>query len=116
MNLRHSAALALVGWYLMTPPHNGSLSAPLFAWVGPKKSFSSLDECSKMRKQILEHEQQFMQEPVVEKRLRTPQERQDFVSTLAHSKCIASDDPRLTPPSNIKRPHSLTAVVKERSS
>jgi hypothetical protein len=69
-----------------------------------------------MRKQILEHEQQFMQEPVVEKRLRTPQERQDFVSTVTDSKCIASDDPRLTPPSTIKRPHSLTAVVKERSS
>lgn len=112
MNLRHAAALTLVGWYLMVPPHNGSLSTPLFAWVGPKKTFSSLDLCSKMRKQILEHVQEAMQEPMFEKRLRTPQERRDFASTLAHSQCIASDDPRLTPPSNVKRPHSLTSVVK----
>jgi hypothetical protein len=112
MKPRHAAALALVVWYLMVPPHNRSLSTPLFAWVGPKKTFSSLDECSKVRKQLFEGVQQFMQEPVVEKRLRTPQERQDFASGVAQSRCIASDDPRLTPPSNSKMPHSLTAVVK----
>jgi hypothetical protein len=28
MNMRHAAALALVGWYLMTPPYDPSLVVP----------------------------------------------------------------------------------------
>jgi hypothetical protein len=37
MNLRHTAALALVGWYLMAPPFNIALQrietgAPLSKW------------------------------------------------------------------------------------
>ena len=40
MNLRHAAALALVGWYLMSPPIQAfkespvpELSAPLSQWT-----------------------------------------------------------------------------------
>src|SRR3979411_2607003 len=110
MKISHAAALALVGWYLLVPPLNGNLSTPLFAWVKAKKSFSSLDECNKAKSYAVE----FVQQPEVGKQFRTPQERQNFWSAVARAQCIASNDPRLTPPSTVRRPHSLTAVLKGR--
>ena len=55
MNLRHAAALALVGWYLMTPPLSWSsdrkvigsdLSRPLSQWL-PGLVFDTEAECNK---------------------------------------------------------------------
>jgi hypothetical protein len=86
MNLRHAAALALVGWHLMCPPicssgwGNGketsctygeyNYDAPLDRWFEPPASgeFNSLRKC---------------EISVAEK------------SSTVVCKCIATDDPRL---------------------
>jgi hypothetical protein len=47
MNLRHAAAFALVGWYLMIPPGSGSrvdIDAPLNKW-SVFRSFDTAAEC-----------------------------------------------------------------------
>jgi hypothetical protein len=53
MNLRHAAALALVGWYLLAPPiahdpghWHPKMTAPLNEWI-VAKSFDSASECEK---------------------------------------------------------------------
>ncbi len=48
MNLRHAAALTLVGWYLMVPPESG-MKLPISQWehVG---SFDKIDDCEDMQK------------------------------------------------------------------
>jgi hypothetical protein len=58
MNLRHAAAIALVGWYLMVPPRPagprmpGALAgwpdtnAPLSKWI-IDKSFDSAEDCER---------------------------------------------------------------------
>ena len=60
MNLRHAAALALVGWYLMMPPDNWTLcsksvadceaisDAPLGRW-NTTQSFDSANQCEQAR-------------------------------------------------------------------
>jgi hypothetical protein len=47
MNLRHAAALALVGWYLMVPPSTGGkldTKAPLPQWIN-EGAFDRADDC-----------------------------------------------------------------------
>lgn len=105
MKIRHAAALALVGWYLMTPPvtdNNGHYmiaeNAPLSDWknIG---GFDSADECT---------EYKFWLNSGLKKRY-----GEDFGTRLARllrskgtyeiasdaatlvAQCIASDDPRL---------------------
>lgn len=52
---RHAAALALVGWYLMTPPTPNndpdqfSANAPLSSWV-QVGSYNSLEDCKNEQK------------------------------------------------------------------
>jgi len=53
MKLRHSAALALVGWYLMTPPAIRGNSAPFTEW-GTAGTFDSGDECEKARQALFQ--------------------------------------------------------------
>jgi hypothetical protein len=85
MKLRHAAALALVGWYLMSPPHlhwNGqhvtfSLDAPLREW----KVVQPFDEAWKCDKRLMQN--------VVECGT-CPLE-----SLWLSAQCIATDDPRL---------------------
>jgi hypothetical protein len=52
MNLRHAAALALVGWYLMMPPLKPDglpdKSMPLAQW-DTMKSYDSASDCEKFR-------------------------------------------------------------------
>ncbi len=89
MNLRHAAALALVGWYLMYPPMDRkgmpSKDAPLQEW-GLLNSFGTKDACesslSRMKEQakLPQPENSLVVVP-------------DQVAMLV--KCIASDDPRL---------------------
>jgi hypothetical protein len=52
MKLRHAAALALVGWYLMTPPITGDMKevwinykAPLDEWTIIGERFDSKEGC-----------------------------------------------------------------------
>ena len=52
MNLRHAAALALVGWYLMAPPIRPGggvdLGTPMFQW-NHIADFDSAEACDEMR-------------------------------------------------------------------
>src|SRR5216684_1321041 len=96
MNLRHAVALALVGWYLMTPPTESCdgtgghpcRESPLRNWT-TEKTFNSASACNKARASNYEKFKAYLgNEP-----RNTWWEAvlmQDF-----SAKCIASDDPRL---------------------
>jgi hypothetical protein len=94
MNLRHAAALALVGWYLMVAPSSRkhvdpdptefdpsistNFHAPLSKWTTIGE-FDSAAECHQQReKQMKQHLYNLC----------------DFSSTLT-IRCVATDDPRL---------------------
>jgi len=59
MNLRHAAALALVGWYLMVPPVvcekgkcTAELNAPFSQWHRSRKSAGSESNCEEARPKV----------------------------------------------------------------
>ena len=86
MTLRHAAALALVGWYLMSPPFDASLKkpdldAPLAKWsqIG---SFDTAQECNG-------------QEAYNLKQAHAARVTGLLLETDEAAQCIASDDPRL---------------------
>ena len=90
MNLRHAAALALVGWYLMVPiPGNDPIPTPAVTfskWVNIR-SFDSAERCESGRQTIItvgEGGPQLMGYP-----------EQEVKKVLLLSQCVASDDPRL---------------------
>ncbi len=85
MNLRHAAALALVGWYLMVPPPDHP-DAPLALWTHPLR-YDTAEECEANRKRILENAKHG---PLP---LSFNREREVELASLR--KCIATDDPRL---------------------
>ena len=83
VNLRHSAALALVGWYLMVPPREEgssklSLGVPISNWV----HLDSFDSASECRQTAYRAQEQFKQDP-------------ERAVQYAAWMCIATDDPRL---------------------
>jgi hypothetical protein len=85
MNLRHAAALALVGWYLMMPHRPGDPSEPLSKWY-QSEEFYTESECN----QLLEMDRGFYhfnksKKPVVQEQIRR----------LRSAQCVAADDPRL---------------------
>jgi hypothetical protein len=87
MKLRHAAALALVGWYLLAPPASDigkrwlltDDSEPLAKW----KLVNSFDSASECRDDLLVR---------LNGAKKTNQASTRFVESF---KCIASDDPRL---------------------
>jgi len=97
MKLRHAAALALVGWYLMLPPqHGGSADfnthAPLSEWtVLEKYDDTSACERGKMDQLSKWYDRASVDRPG------TKEAEKDILMTirLNDSQCIASDDPRL---------------------
>ena len=94
MNLRHVAALALVGWYLMVPPSAfkvadlASKLEPLWQWyqIG---SFDSPNACEEGRRMMI---YKFMAEL---QRDSGNAGAVHGVDAFYYSECIASDDPRL---------------------
>ena len=82
MNLRHAAALALVGWYLMVPPisRQGEFldNAPLSKWT----LLDSMDSASDCNAEASRSD------------MRSKSEIRRNVK-IDHSKCMASDDPSL---------------------
>jgi hypothetical protein len=96
MKPRHAAVLALVGWYLMTPPLSGrpgsyvvSRGIPLSQWR-VEQSFDSATECEQAR---LENVAKVRQ--LVEKAGHQNPGDDVLVQDAALGKCISTDDPRL---------------------
>ncbi len=84
---RHAAALALVGWYLMSPPPKGS-TVPLAKWtyIG---SFDTAVQCETRRGELADMYTNGKPAPEG----MTSQQAHDYVATEV--RCVASDDPRL---------------------
>ena len=108
MNLRHAAALALVGWYLMLPPPtpdgvtNPALrfvesDAPLSKW-SIQRSYDTAESCEKAKEKAKKAARQaiiseggcFDSDRSVRGRIKTTDE-----ITTVDALCIASDDQRL---------------------
>jgi hypothetical protein len=93
MKLRHTAAFALVGWYLMMPPIKGgdvNEGAPISHW-GIISSYDTATEC-----------QNFLDAESKKTKANLPAEGQPptnrtqrYALETELSACIASDDPRL---------------------
>ena len=104
MTLRHAAALALVGWYLMTPPGPDTVTAP-----GSKGGEQSVSTAAPLSKWIIGHVYDKAEDCDREK-IQARQEGYDLMAKdtehsesilrdraqgLIHAECIATDDPRL---------------------
>jgi hypothetical protein len=90
MNLRHAAALALVGWYLMIPPDLADL-APISAW----QHFGSYDtakECDSGKSQL---GIDAIKDENASGCKVTPSEHCFLDFAKENARCIASDDPSL---------------------
>ena|ERR1700737_3294184 len=99
MKFRHTAALALVGWYLMTPPvtktcppqgfpctTNVDVNAPLNRWH-VDMHFDSAEECDERATSLHSH---WSGENSNAGSLEA------FLAAVdGHAQCVASDDPRL---------------------
>jgi len=91
----HAAALALVGWYLMTPPLVNApskidMEAPLASW----KIYQTLDTAEECDKALLSARAKYehtASAPLgsIKKGTRA------FALQMTFAQCISSDDPRL---------------------
>jgi len=95
MNLRHAAAVALVGWYLMIPPviekagsYEADFNAPLSRW-SVNSPFDSASECRAVNANLVLQQRRVFDQAQVHSRDWAVAQR------LVVSQCIASDDPRL---------------------
>jgi hypothetical protein len=91
MNLRHAAALALVGWYLMLPPMVGNhtdTSAPLNSWR-MTASYDAAIDCRKVLEDSIRDSEKALQDPHL-----LPFTRAASLQFL-DAACVATDDPRL---------------------
>jgi hypothetical protein len=100
MKLRHAAALALVGWYLMVPPigsKNGvpmvDKSAPLSQWHHRHSVYQSESDCT----EALTKERDTYEAEIQAGELTMGS--YIWKGQLDLETCIASDDPRLKEPS-----------------
>ena len=93
MTGRHTAALALVGWYLVTPPPDDgggawNQSAPLRAWV-LVSSHDSAKECEQAKIELTTEHPPLSLDPA-------EKQRDGIVHNWnMESLCIATDDSRL---------------------
>jgi hypothetical protein len=102
MKYRHSAVLALVGWYLMLPPVNDDnkviVDAPLWKW-NQSAGFDSASECER----ILHAAVNTPMTPAEYQRVltatrkahRIPLSRSEMDIRAAAARCVSTDDPRL---------------------
>jgi hypothetical protein len=114
MNLRHAAALALVGWYLMTPPPSSKENwsrvtppVPLGRWI-MRDGFDTADACRKARDDLksksdnasLDDYQRWLAGRSASDHLRDEWAAQYSLFAAiqdanGRALCIATDDPRL---------------------
>jgi hypothetical protein len=86
LKLRHAAALALTGWYLIMPPTSqdyprGNVNAPLSTWVKRPATYRSKDECEHVLDRF--------------RRLTKHSNRKISAKYMETAQCVATDDPRL---------------------
>jgi hypothetical protein len=98
MSLRHAAALALVGWYLLSPQISwkgreceAHLELPIAQWNRSKTISSSKSECEDDLARLRED---FEVTGIIGRRLRQ-EVRTEYEKAKAASFCLESDDPRL---------------------
>jgi hypothetical protein len=100
---RHAAMLALMGWYLMTPPLDATNlpddHAPISSWRN-EQSFDSAQDCEQGKITVLENRIEGSKH--LEKMQAGPPAPEVFENyrrwtreVFAVSKCIGTDDPRL---------------------
>ena len=99
MNLRHAAALALVGWYLMIPPTRGAPAeilyhAPISLWE-VSDQYDSKVECQNSLKEIVKNAQHNSDQC-------TNGDCAVTVAQLAGGRCMAFDDLRLKNNASVK--------------
>lgn len=84
IKLRHTAALALMGWYLFVPPQTRTW------WIGAQR----YDDAAPLNRWTLERS--FDKAQACEAaRLSTEAQPGDAAIRMGHAVCVASDDPRL---------------------
>ncbi len=95
MNLRHAAAVALVGWYLMVPPvvekagsYEADFNAPLSRW-SVDSPFDTAAECRAVNANLVQQQTRVFDQAQAHSRERAVAQR------LIVSQCIETDDPRL---------------------
>ena len=113
MNLRHAAALAFVGWYLMVSPSTlksypnpVDKTQPLSRWQKARR-FDSEHDCHRALKRLVYEGENLGETPATPPEQNTVRNarklllpRQAVSGDLANSwwaQCIASDDPRFNP-------------------
>jgi hypothetical protein len=89
MKPHHTAALALVGWFLFLPPsypdHRVDTNAPLSLWFKAHHEFASQAECQQVKQRLVDlHVKPYVDE----------HEREKAQGEMA-AICVSSDDPRL---------------------
>ena len=94
MNLHHAAPLALVGWYLMVPPHPNATTldsdAPLSKW----RVYEAFDTAVTCETAQGSEEQDWKSKADADPNNAVAK---FLVKSLLASQCIAADDPRLKP-------------------
>ena len=99
MNLRHAAALALVGWYLMVPPQAKErelhymldTSVALSKWY----IFGSYDSAEQCKDDLYRLSKQSYDRFGQDKMVRPETKEEARAAQYVASQCIATDDPRL---------------------
>jgi len=89
MSGRHSLAIGMLVWYLLTPPYVGpqkfDAKAPLSKWY-EAVDFDSLADCQRYRSGTIKQYEQRIPED--------PSSARASVELFKASQCVSSDDPR----------------------
>jgi hypothetical protein len=97
MKPRHAAALALVGWYLMTPPWSGpgkfNDKAPLNQWQ-QAHAYDSATACEKGRYSTVKN---FLKGHAPNGDMLNKETADYNAQLYAAGRCVETDDPRLKP-------------------
>jgi hypothetical protein len=98
VNLRHTAALALVSWYLMVPPlKNGKpeTAAPFSRWE-IQSNYDTAAECQSDLKGLVKSALMQLHNPMsrdLQGQLLTADEK-SLLLAVTKARCVASDNPR----------------------
>jgi hypothetical protein len=91
MSGRHSLAIGMLVWYLLTPPYVGpqkfDAKAPLSKWY-EAVDFDSLSDCQRYRAGTIKQYQERLRED--------PSGSRANVELFKESQCVSSEDPRRT--------------------